>query len=82
MTMNVMVDDSQCASLYLMEITEIGGSSQLIIVSNSTPSVSVSGLDLCGKRYSAVGYVQAPNGPQGARSLVMVIPSGDTYQKL
>ena len=60
----------------------MGSSSRPIIMSSPTPSVTVSGLDLCGKRYSAVGYVQAPNGPQGARSLVMVIPSGDTYQKL
>lgn len=67
LTVNLSVGDDRCASLYCVKITE-QGNSQPIIMNSTSPSVSVSGLNLCSNTYSVAGYVQAPNGMQGTRS--------------
>ena len=73
--MTLTVGDDRCASMYFVEASQMG-SNDPIIMSSSSPSVSVTNLDLCRNRYSIVGYVQASTGMQGGRSSTQIIPSG------
>ncbi len=66
-TLTVM-GDSRCASLYFVEIAQIGSSDPPIVMNSSSPSIIVTGLDLCMNHYSVVGFVEAPSGVQGGRS--------------
>ena len=68
LTLNLIVDNSRCASLYVVEIDQLGSGGPPITVNSSTPNISVTGLDLCTYYYSVVGYVQAPSGVRGERS--------------
>ena len=65
--------DSRCVSLYFVEITQMGSSDSPIVMNSPSPSISVTGLDLCRDRYSVVGFVQAPSGIQGGRSTAQMI---------
>ncbi|XP_064393559.1 uncharacterized protein LOC135341019 isoform X2 [Halichondria panicea] len=72
-TVNLTGGDSCCISLYFVVITEIGSSDSPTIISSFSPSISVTGLDLCRNRYFIVGFVQAPSGVQGGRSTPQMI---------
>ena len=72
-TVTLTGGDSHCISLYFVEITQMGSNDPPTIMSNSFPSIGVTGLDLCRNRYSVVGYVQAPSGVQGGRSTPQMI---------
>ena len=70
---SLTVGDDRCADLYVVEVT--GGSTPLIIVSNTSPEFDVSGLLLCRYVYSFVAYTQAPS---GAQSMQTTLSSLDT----
>ncbi len=74
MTVTLTVTDSRCAATYFVEVTQDGSSDSPVIMSSSSPSVSVTDLDLCRNSYSIVGFVQAPSSQRGARSLSQPIP--------
>ncbi len=67
-TVTLIVENSRCASLYFMEITQMDSSDPPIFMNSSSSSMNVAGLDLCRNRYSVVGFVEAPSGLQGGRS--------------
>ncbi len=73
-TVTLTVTDTRCAAMYCVEVTQDGSSDPPIIMSSSSPSVSVTDLDLCRNSYSIVGFVQAPSGQSGARSSSQPIP--------
>ncbi len=73
-TVTLTVTDTRCAAMYFVEVTQDGSSDPPIIMSSSSPSVSVTDLDLCRNSYSIVGFVQAPSGQRGARSSSQPIP--------
>ncbi len=73
MTVTLTGGDSRCVSLYVVEVTQIGSSDSPIAMNSPSPSIGVTGLDLCRNRYSVVGFVQAPSGVQGGRSTPQMI---------
>ena len=72
-TVTLTGGDSRCISLYFVEIIQMGSNDSPVIMSSSSPSTSVTGLDLCRDRYFVVGFVQAPSGVQGGRSTPQMI---------
>ncbi len=76
---NLTVTDTRCAAMYFVEVTQDGSSDPPIIMSSSSPSVSVTDLDLCRNSYSIVGFVQAASGQRGARSSPQQILTGKNW---
>ncbi len=72
-TVTLTGGDSRCISLYFVVITDIGSSDSPVVMSSSSPSINVTGLDLCRNRYIVVSFVQAPSGVQGGRSTPQMI---------
>ena len=72
-TVTLTGGDSRCISLYFVEVTQMGSSDSPIIMSSSSPSIGVTGLDLCRNCYFVVGFVQALSGVQGGRSTPQMI---------